>query len=175
MIKIQLSKKGATNKGLFESIVDACDSDLAERSWTVRKPSSTLIGKTQYAFRTFGERRKPTTVWLHNAIAERFLGPRPEGMVTDHINGNGLDNRRSNLQYLTVNENCRKTSMKRSNSSGVTGVDFCKVHGKWKARITVLGKRKSLGYYKDFSDAVTARVRAEKIMERHGSLRKMWV
>lgn len=146
-VKIPLSIRGPKYAGKFSAIVDECDYDLASVSWTVKVPIRSRVGKTQYAYRMFGPRVKPQSEFMHNAIAERHLGTRPEGMVTDHLNFDGLDNRRSNLQYLNVAENCRRTSMRVNNTSGIKGVSFCKRNNSWKARATVKGKRVSFGYH----------------------------
>jgi len=44
---------------------------------------------------------------VHKIVLEAFVGPRPEGMVSRHLNGNPLDNRLSNLAYGTYSENAR--------------------------------------------------------------------
>ena len=38
-------------------------------------------------------------------VAEYFIGPRPEGYVIDHIDGNYLNNKADNLRYVTQKEN----------------------------------------------------------------------
>lgn len=43
--------------------------------------------------------------WLHQVIAETFLGPRPEGLHCAHKNGDSRDNRVSNLKWCTRQEN----------------------------------------------------------------------
>src|SRR5262245_26010099 len=48
-------------------------------------------------------RKKVRTV--HSLVCETFLGPRPQGMVCDHVNGNKLDCRLANLEYVTFSEN----------------------------------------------------------------------
>lgn len=52
-----------------------------------------------------------TRIDSHRLIAAAFLGECPEGMEVDHINGNTLDNRAINLQYLTPDENRLKYVM----------------------------------------------------------------
>lgn len=42
---------------------------------------------------------------IHNLVAEAFLGPRQEGMVVHHIDGNRDNCRVENLEYVTVTQN----------------------------------------------------------------------
>lgn len=51
-----------------------------------------------------GERRRTR---VHVLVAEAFLGPRPEGQVIRHLDGNQLNNRPENLRYGTPGENER--------------------------------------------------------------------
>jgi hypothetical protein len=64
-----------------------------------------------------GRRRRRKTLTLHVLINET-----PKGMVTDHINGNGLDNRKCNLRSVTHKENCQNRGKTICNSSGFKGV-----------------------------------------------------
>lgn len=48
---------------------------------------------------------KSTPRHVHRLVAEAFLGPRPDGMQTRHLNGNAIDNRAENLRYGTAREN----------------------------------------------------------------------
>lgn len=42
---------------------------------------------------------------VHRLVADAFLGPRPPGLVTRHVNGDQTDNRATNLAYGTRSEN----------------------------------------------------------------------
>lgn len=43
-------------------------------------------------------------VFIHNLVAECWLGPKPEGFQTDHINRDTYDNRYTNLRYISKSE-----------------------------------------------------------------------
>ena len=91
----------------------------------------------------------------------------------DHENGIKCDNRISNLRdvdSLTNSQNCSKRT---DNTSGVTGVSFNKADRKWRAYISVRGKVRSLGFFDEIDDAVSARKRAEVEFgyhENHGRM-----
>ena len=46
---------------------------------------------------------------FHHVVAEVFIGPRPHGLVIDHIDQSKLNNDVSNLRYITQKENMRNT------------------------------------------------------------------
>ncbi|WP_049732864.1 HNH endonuclease signature motif containing protein [Rhizobium ecuadorense] len=83
----------------------------------------------------------------------------------DHINGDPKDNRITNLRDVSRLENQRNRKRFSSNKSGVCGVIRDKK--RWKAHITVDGRLRSLGVYDDISDAIAARLRAEKEFGYH--------
>ena len=80
----------------------------------------------------------------------------PKKMIVDHINGNGLDNRRNNLRICTPAENRRNTH-KRERSPKLKGVYqttsvydrktiICKKNP-WRSGISINGKMKYLGSF----------------------------
>ena len=79
----------------------------------------------------------------------------------DHINHNGCDNRLENLRETDYVANNRNHPMRKTNTSGATGVTWNKRAKKWFAQIHMNGKCKGLGYYNDIKDAITARKDAE--------------
>lgn len=80
----------------------------------------------------------------------------------DHINHNPSDNRKANLRNVTRSQNQMNVGLSRNNKSGVTGVHFDSTNEKWVAQIGIDRKRKNLGKFDNFDDAVKARKEAEK-------------
>lgn len=77
----------------------------------------------------------------------------PAGLQVDHINGNGLDNRRRNLRVCTGSENQRNQRQIRGRSR------FKGVHRerhRWAAAIRLDGKSRSLGVFAVESEAARA-------------------
>lgn len=66
----------------------------------------------------------------------------------DHVNRNGLDNRRLNLRTCNTTENNRNQGLRKDSTSGYKGVRFIKHNGRFWARIQVNKKRISLGVFK---------------------------
>lgn len=90
----------------------------------------------------------------------------------DHDDGNGENNRWSNLSKCSRQENAKNLRKCSTNTSGVSGVTWDKANNKWSVR---LGK-KSLGRFVNFEDAVAARKDAElkhNYHKNHGSVRPL--
>lgn len=83
-------------------------------------------------------------------------------MDIDHIDGDGLDNRKINLRLVTSSQNHYNARLYVSNKSGYKGVylDGSKVNP-WRAFIGVEGRRINLGHFKTFEEAKEARREAE--------------
>lgn len=54
--------------------------------------------------------KKKKNFYLQRLIYSTFHGPIPDGMTVDHVNGDKMDNRLSNLQLLTRGDNARKSN-----------------------------------------------------------------
>lgn len=81
-----------------------------------------------------------------NALA-RFLIP-CEGSLVDHIDGNTLNNRKSNLRTCTIQQNCYNISA-RDGTSKYRSVYLDKKSNKWASSITIDNKRIYLGVFED--------------------------
>jgi uncharacterized protein YeaC (DUF1315 family) len=84
----------------------------------------------------------------------------PAGEI-DHINHIKTDNCIANLRDVTLLENRRNQRMKQNNTSGVTGVSWCKQTQSWKAQIHPARKCVHLGRFVCLKDAIDARKAAE--------------
>ena len=92
------------------------------------------------------------------------MNEKAEGLVTDHINGNRLDNRRKNLRHCTSSENNKNRFKGRTNTSGALGVSWSNARQKWIAQICFEKKAIYLGGFKKKEDAILARkIKAEKL------------
>ncbi len=81
----------------------------------------------------------------------RLIMTTPKGMDTDHINSNGLDNRKDNLRICSRSEHHYNRKPRTGQYKGIAVS-----RDKWQARITIKGKRLSLGYYDNKEDAARA-------------------
>lgn len=92
----------------------------------------------------------------------------------DHINGNGLDNRWSNLRASSAQHNAWNQRRPEHNTSGVMGVYWSKDHNAWRVNPRKDGKRRHVGYFKKFEDAESAVYEFYRIAgftDEHGDVR----
>ena len=99
----------------------------------------------------------------HRVIWLMHYGYIPEHEI-DHVDRNPFNNRIENLREVSRVCNMRNTQVPCDNKTGVKGVSWDKSNTKWRADITIHGKRNRLGVYKDFSEAVLARFAAEQCL-----------
>lgn len=123
-----------------EMLFDAEDFDLVSKyTWRIRAYTKNL----EYARSSKGN-------------AHRYIMNNPIGMMIDHKNGNGLDNRKLNLRIVTgqINQHNRHASR---------GYYWNKQAKKWKSQIRANNTTIFLGYYKTEDEARAAYLQAKKI------------
>lgn len=84
-----------------------------------------------------------------------IIGIAPRGKVTDHKDGNGLNNQKTNLRFVTIRQN-QQNRRHGVRSSKYPGVRKHKSHGLFEASCKVNGKRRYLGWFKKEEDAFLA-------------------
>jgi len=133
-------------------------------------------GRSNYAVRSHCSKNgKHSTIFMHRVILER-QGIKLEGMETDHINRNGLDNRRENLRMVTVSQNQQNSTKKINNKSGYKGIVFRSDVKKWRAQIGIDGKPQSLGYFKDkIQAAIVYNETAKKLFGEYANINNIQI
>lgn len=111
------------------------------------------ISSLGYVIRT----EKNKIIYLHRKIMNF-----PLDKVIDHINGNKIDNRKSNLRIVSIKKNVRNQKYHKNNTSGFLGVSFRKGRNRYRATITVDKKQIFLGNFINIKDAIDARNKAVK-------------
>jgi hypothetical protein len=110
-------------------------------------------GNTVYVGRCTRENGKNKFIQLHRFIA----GVSDRKIQIDHIDGDGLNNRRANLRECNNQQNQANTRKRTGeHTSQFKGVDFHKKYGKWRASIKIDGKAKFLGYFSHELEAAKA-------------------
>lgn len=132
-------KKITMNDGVDFTVDDEDYETVNQYNWTNihNRPEARINKKTVWVYR-----------WLLNA---------PSGVEVDHIDGNALNNTRTNLRLCTRKQN----SYNRAFTSGKThskykGVTWHITNRRWQASIRVDGKLKHLGVFKVEEDAAIA-------------------
>jgi hypothetical protein len=97
----------------------------------------------------------PNGRWTKEPMHRFLLGANP-GEHCDHINGDGLDNRKKNVRICTNTENLRNQRIGTGGSSKFKGVTWDKRHNKWQAQIMVNRKCLYLGLFIDETEAARA-------------------
>lgn len=157
VVYIPLSKTSKKYAGLYEAIVDDEDADLALLNWQVK------IFKGKNLFYAGRGVKRPKTrmnddIRMHRVILQRTLPfPLQSNDFVDHIDGNGLNNQRSNLRLATNAENVRNSKRPERNKTGAKGVCVHKKFpDKFYAQITHNGKKIYLGLFDTLEEAKAA-------------------
>lgn len=142
----------------YEAIIDAADVPfVAGYCWSAK-----VYPRQVYAIRSA---RKPgggqCLLPMHRVILVAA-----DGLDVDHVDGNGLNNRRVNLREATRQQNSSNGRFRANNTSGFKGVVWSPKLEKWRAKITKAGRTVHLGYFLVREDAAEAYARASAVL--HG-------
>lgn len=124
--------------GLF-AVLDAEDVQLVEGyTWHAFRHGRTFYARTNVKSRGQGY----TSLRMH-----RLLSGVKGDEIIDHIDGDGLNNRRSNLREASRQDNAMNRALSVNNTSGFKGVWWSKSQGAWAASIRAHKVRHHLGYH----------------------------
>ena len=163
MKEIQLNKPNYNHKnprlaGLYTTQVDDEDYDyLNQFSWTAQVQKHTV-----YAIRKVWTGERHIGIPMHREI----LGLKDRWVFADHIDGNGLNNQKSNLRKCNSNGNGKNTRKRSGTTSKYKGVSWHTDRQKWGVRICSDGILYNLGRFAD--EVKAAKIYDAKAKELHG-------
>lgn len=134
------------------------------RFFWIEKRRGIVLGSEAGSFDVYGygQLRINGKVYKEHRLVWFYVtGEWPKGQI-DHINHMRRDNRFENLRVVDNSENHMNRPLQANNSTGVIGVSWSKSFKKFRADITVKGKRFSIGLFNSVCDAAQARKKAEK-------------
>lgn len=137
-------------KGLAVDISDQDFPLVGHLPWHPHKGTNTWYAATNMEIDG-----KRTTILMHRLIKATCLDDAPSLRV-DHIDGNGLNNVRSNLRLATAGQNAMNSGKRPGSSSQHKGVYWHPKSGKWMAQIKVNRKAKHLGLFQTEEEAARA-------------------
>jgi len=129
------------------AFIDDADADLVSSY----KWYAVLSDRTWYARTTITAEGKRRGLYMH-----RLIMGQPLGLQVDHIDRDGLNNRRDNLRLATNAQNRTNQRINAKNTSGYRGVHWSKQAKKWMAQTEHLGKHIHFGCYDNPVDAAKA-------------------
>ena len=138
-------KRIKLTKGKFALVDDEDFEYLNQWKWT-------CVGRG-YAQRKYSIKggRKGINMYMHRDIVSI-----PKDKFIDHINGNGLDNRKSNLRICTLSQNNANRKKSINGTSMYKGVSWYSPYGKWCARICKNDLDIFIEYFKSEKEAALA-------------------
>lgn len=130
-----------------KALIDDVDAEIISRfKWHCHFSEGRKYAMTDLG--TFGKR---TPLYMH-----RLLMKTGRGETIDHINGNGLDNRRSNLRIASIQQNLWNCGPNSKNRSGYKGVSWYSRANKWRSHF----RQGRLSIYLGLFDSKEAAARA---------------
>ena len=137
--------------------------------WNGRYAGSIAGGINGVGYRfVWVDRRRP---YLAHRLAWLYMiGEWPKNEI-DHIDGDSLNNRFSNLREATRSENEHNTGVRSNNTSGYKGVCWNGKASKWQSQIMVRRRKIYLGIFDRIEDAAAAYAKAAR--ELHGDFARL--
>lgn len=152
-----MSKKIELTQGKYALVDDDDHQFINQFKWFAEKRDRRWYARTNMR----DINGKVSKIYMH-----KLINNTPEGVDTDHRDGDGLNNQRCNLRNATRSQNFMNKSKGITNKSGFKGVSWHAQSSKWRAQIVTNKKYKHLGIFTNLEDAANAYIQAAK--QKHG-------
>lgn len=134
-------------QGKFAIVDDEIYDFINQWKWlAILRPNTFYVSRRilagEYGYHRNGQ------IWMH-----RVINKTPVGLVTDHVNGDGLDNRKVNLRTATSSQNGGNRKPNQIAKSRHKGVSWNTRYQRWRVDIKVGEKRTYLGLFHDEDEA----------------------
>jgi hypothetical protein len=178
-------KTGAEGRWIVRSLLDKCPNFYPTRSSRPENKAPRLIPLTRGRFAIVDADDYPRLskyTWFAEGTQKNYYAVRkqngksikmhrqitnaPDHLVVDHIDHQGLNNRKQNLRPCTFAQNCRNSRATARKTSKYKGVHWHKGQKKWAAQITADKKSYHLGYFYD--EIAAARAYDKAARKLHG-------
>lgn len=138
---------GLRGDGLFAIV------DLTDYCWLAGMGSWHL--DRGYACKSIKKKGVIKKLQMHREIIKKYYNNLQGDQYVDHINGNRLDNRKTNLRIITSKQNVYNKRKQKNNTSGFKGIHKTE-NGKWRVVIGYNHKQIYLGRFSSKKDAALA-------------------
>ena len=143
-MEIQISKD-------HSAIIDDDDTIVVNKyNWHIKPGRQTVYAETSV---WLSKEKRVSTISMHRLILGLRIGDKRQ---VDHVDGNGLNNSKSNLRIASSKQNAHNRPSQNGSISRYKGVTFHKRIKKWHAYIRVDNKLLHLGYHESEDCAAIA-------------------
>ncbi len=157
MKKIRLG--GKCGVGKYALVDDKDFEKLCKFKWHCAKNFNYYYAQTTLR----GKDNKQFSQTMH----QKIIGKK-DGLMTDHINRNGLDNRKENLRFVTNSENQLNSKMNCRNKSGHRGISWDKYNNRWRVCFQNNKKQKCINGIRSLEDAIKITQRVVSVNQLKG-------
>lgn len=135
-------------QGMSTNVDDEDYEQLMKRKWKAKRGPRTWYAESIH---------RGGSILMHRLLLDAWAG-----QYVDHIDGNGLNNQRSNLRLCSQSQNLANGRLHFDSRSGYKGASFHKRRNKFQGQIRVNGKNKALGFFLTAKEAAKAYDEAAK-------------
>lgn len=142
------------SKEILNNLFEYCDGELFYKINRSRNKAGSKAGTYRSCDNAYQVIINRKHYLVHRIVFMMHNGYMPK--FVDHKDCNRANNRIENLREATHCQNAQNARTRKDSSSGVKGVNKCKITGLWRVRVQAQGKRVDIGNFEDIELAELA-------------------